>query len=572
MHNLWVPRYGEDVCPPSNLENWARHLYISPFLADLLWKRGARSLEQMEFFLNPGLRHLAPLEDWPGLPEAAELIVHAILTHKKIAVWGDYDVDGITATALVVDFLRKHNITATPHIPNRMSEGYGLNAPDLQMLAEDGVELIITVDCGICDYEEIKIARALGMQVVISDHHLPSFPLPEADAICAPTIGECPCPHLSGVGMAFMLMAGVGKILSENGFAKVDIRSLLDLVALGTLADVSNLSGQNRILVKNGLLALAEAKRPGIAALKAICNYAPNANLGAGQVVFTLCPRINAAGRMGKSEVALGLMLTNDRDEAARLAAELDALNTRRRGEEDAIQKEAQNQALEQVVSGRVGLVLYQPHWHMGVIGIVASRVVEEFNRPAIILCNHGDKIKGSGRSIDGFDLHGALIDCSSLFFGFGGHKMAAGLTLAPENLQEFRSRFDALAKEKLGHAPPTIEIKTDGELSVSDSINQTLLKELEMLQPFGLGNAEPIFTSPPLLIRDVRIRPGLFVLDVMDESTGITVKAKLWRPKVELPPHSKGKRLRLAYSPRLDRYNGVASVELRVRDWYLVE
>lgn len=571
MQNLWVSRYGEET-PPADVSVWAEKLYISPFIADLLWKRGARSLEDMELFLNPGLRYLAPLEEWPGLRQAAETIVHAVLTNKKIAVWGDYDVDGITATALVVDFFRQHNIQVTPHIPSRMGEGYGLNLPDLQMLAASGVDLIITVDCGICDHEEVKAARELGMQVIISDHHLPSFPLPEADGICAPTLGDCPCPYLAGVGMAFMLMAAVGKILSENGFARADIRNMLDLVALGTLADVSNLSGQNRILVKNGLLALAEARRPGLAALKSVCNYAPNASLGAGQVVFTLCPRINAAGRMGKSEVALQLMLTQDRDEAARLAAELDGLNSQRRSEEDSIQREAREQALEQAAMGRLGLVLYKPHWHMGVIGIVASRVVEEFNRPAIILCDNGDKIKGSGRSIDGFDLHGALSDCSDIFLGFGGHKMAAGLTLAPENLEDFCKRFDVQVREKFGNRPPNVEIKTDGELSVTDSVNHVLLKELEMLQPFGLGNAEPVFTSPPVVIRDIRTRPGLFVLDVMDEETGVTVKAKLWRPKQELPPQSKGRKMRLAYSPRLDRYNGISSVELRVRDWYMVD
>lgn len=572
MHYVWVSRYDDASAPPHDLNDWSERLYISPFLAELLWKRGAHSLEEMSLFLNPGLKNLAPLDEWPGLEKGAQIIAQAVLDGKKIAVWGDYDVDGITATALVTDYLRRHGVTVRPHIPSRMGEGYGLNVPDLEMLAAEGVELVLTVDCGICDHAEVEAARAMGISVIVSDHHLPAESLPEASAVCAPTIADCPCPHLAGVGVAFMLMAGVGAILADHGFERVDIRKMLDLVALGTLADVSNLSGQNRILVKNGLLALAEAHRPGLAALKSVCNYTPTANLGASQVVFTLCPRINAAGRLGQSDVALRLMLTEDREEAFQLAAKLDAMNTQRRSEEESIQREARDQAKAQAAEGRMGLVLYQPGWHMGVIGIVASRIVEEFNRPAIILCDHGEKIKGSGRSVEGFDLHSALSECSDLFVTFGGHKMAAGLSIMPENLKAFHNRFDAIARESLGKKPQSIKIKTDGELPISRTVEPTLLRELDMLQPFGLGNAEPVFVSPPLRIRDVKIRTGLAILDVTDEDTGVTLKAKIWRPKEEISHSCKGRRICLAYSPRLDRYNGVTSVELRVRDWQLVD
>lgn len=572
MHYVWVSRYEDNSAPPPVLREWGEQLYISPFLAELLWKRGARSLEDMSLFLNPGLKNLAALDQWPGLMQGAELIARAVLEGKKIAVWGDYDVDGITATALVTDYLRRHGVEVRPHIPSRMGEGYGLNLPDLEMLAAEGVELVLTVDCGICDHAEVEAARALGITMIVSDHHLPAESLPEADAVCAPTIADCPCPHLAGVGVAFMLMGGVGSILAEHGYARVDLRQMLDLVALGTLADVSNLAGQNRILVKNGLLALAEARRPGLAALKSVCNYTPTASLGASQVVFTLCPRINAAGRLGQSDVALRLLLTEDREEAYRLAADLDAMNTRRRGEEESIQREAREQAAAQAAAGRMGLVLYQPHWHMGVIGIVASRIVEEFNRPAIILCNHGEKIKGSGRSVEGFDLHAALSECADHFLTFGGHKMAAGLSIMPEELQPFHDRFDAIARKSLGQTPRSIRIRTDGELSISRTVEPTLLRELDMLQPFGLGNAEPVFVSPPLRIRDLKIRQGLSILDVTDEESGITLKAKIWRPKEDLPYSCKGRRICLAYSPRLDRYNGVTSVELRVRDWQLVD
>lgn len=568
MHAAWVSRYEAQAPPPADLTAWAGNLEISPFLASLLWQRGLRSLDEMEIFLNPGLRHLSPLEAFPGLTAAASILAESALSGRRIAVWGDYDVDGITATALVAEFFRLHGLEIITHIPSRMLSGYGLNEPDLRMLAGRGAELILTVDCGISDYAEILAARDMGLRVIVSDHHLPSFPLPEADAVCAPSLADCPCRYLSGVGTAFMLMAGVGRILAERGRPKVDIRPLLDLVALGTLADVSNLAGQNRILVKNGLLALAEGRRPGLAALKSVCNYAPNARLGAGQVVFSLCPRINAAGRMGKSETALALLLSDDRDEALRLAQELDKLNSLRRSEEESIQAEALEQARQQADHGRMGLVLYEAHWHMGIIGIVASRMVDEFNRPAIMLCGQGDKLKGSGRSVEGFDLYGALAACAGDLLGFGGHRMAAGMTLSPDKLEAFSRAFEAAVRRELGDSARQSSLKTDGELGLAESTSQLMLKELEILQPFGLGNAEPVFVSPPLLLTDIRPRPGFCLLDVRDEKSGIRARGKLWRPKAGLGPGDAGRRLRLAYSPRLDHYKGVPSVELRVRDW----
>ncbi|MDR2051625.1 MAG: single-stranded-DNA-specific exonuclease RecJ [Deltaproteobacteria bacterium] len=573
MYNFWVPRYPEEAPrPPANLPDWAGKLDISPFLADLLWKRGLHTLEDMELFLNPGLRHLVPPESVPGLEEAAEILAGAALSGKKLVVWGDYDVDGITATALVAEFFRWHGFEILTHIPDRMHAGYGLNLPDLRDLAARGAELVLTVDCGIGDYAEIRAAREMGLRIIVSDHHLPSFPLPEAEAVCSPTIADCPCPHLSGVGTAFFLMAGVGRILEESGRPRMDIRRLLDLVALGTLADVSNLSGQNRILVKNGLLLISEARRPGLAALKSLCKYAPDERLGSWDVVFSLCPRINAAGRMGKSEVALRLLLSGDRDEAARLAAELDSLNALRRKEEDSIQAEALEQAQTQADRGRMGLVLYRPHWHMGVIGIVASRMVEKFNLPAIILCDHGEKLKGSGRSLEGFDLHAALESCSEQLLGFGGHRMAAGLSLSPDKLEDFSRAFDAAVKNSLGDFSRRAPVKIDGELGLAESTSHITLKELEIMQPFGEGNAEPVFASPPLRIRNIRPLQGNYVLDVCDERSGLTVKAKIWRSRNPLSPRSRDRKLRLAYSPRLDRYNGASSVELRVQDWFLLD
>lgn len=564
---LWKFRSETSPPPPSDIACLAEQLEISERLASFLWQRGIQTYDSMRLFLNPGLRCLQPLDLWPGLNEAAEQFTAALLAGKKVCVWGDYDVDGITATALVKDFLSLHGFTAGHHIPDRLGEGYGLNTEAIRLLAEQGYSLLLTVDCGISDVDAVAYAKSLGMQVIISDHHLPGETLPQADAIVNPRMGDCPCPTLAGVGVAFFLMAAVNNALSNAGKNKVDIRPLLDLVALGTLADVVDLGGQNRILVKNGLIFLAKGERVGIAALKAACKFSPSAALGAGQVVFTLAPRINAAGRLGSSESALEIMLTKDRARAAVLAEELSRLNAQRREEEEHILQEAMEQAGYQVSQGAMGLVLHSPGWHPGIIGIVASRVVESMRRPTVVLSHGDDFLKGSGRSVSRFDMHEAFTRCSDLFLGFGGHKMAAGMSILPEKLDEFKERFDALAGEGLGGAPAEPECKIDAELSFADT-NFELLKELEMLQPFGMGNAEPVFASPPVKVKHMRGRTGFMLLELEDTTSGITLTAKAWRKLAEMPQSLIGKEIRIAYTPRIDRYNGAASIELRMKDW----
>ncbi len=308
----WIYR-AQQAAPPPDISAWADRLEISLPLTNFLWSRGLQSLEDMELFLNPGLRRLAPLEAWPGLKEAADVLVTGLLAGKKLCVWGDYDVDGITSTALITEFTTSRGFPCAHHIPGRLTEGYGLNKEQIGRLAEEGVDLLLTVDSGISDIAAVAHAKSLGMTVVISDHHLPAEELPPADAIVNPRLAPCPCPSLAGVGVAFFLAAAMNAALDASGRGKADIRPLLDLVALGTLADVVDVNGQNRILIKNGLLLISKGARVGIAALKTACNLSPAAALDAGQVVFALAPRINAAGRLGSSETALELLLTQDR-------------------------------------------------------------------------------------------------------------------------------------------------------------------------------------------------------------------------------------------------------------------
>ncbi|SIO35812.1 single-stranded-DNA-specific exonuclease RecJ [Halodesulfovibrio marinisediminis] len=565
MAKNWVQREGESA--PSELAEWAEKLEISQTLIDILWLRGLNSPEAMQQYLSPGLKYLEPFHKWPGLEESAAVLAEALLAGKKMAVWGDYDVDGVTSSAVVTQLVEEHGYDIIQHIPNRMEEGYGLNEAWIERLAEQGVELLLTVDCGITDFAPIAKAREFGMTVVVSDHHLPADTLPDAHAVCNPKVGECPCPHLAGVGVAFFLMCALNVKLAEATGKKADVKELLDLVALGTIADVVSLSGQNRVLVKNGLLKIKEARRPGLAALKEVSGYAAGGTVEAGQVAFGLAPRINAAGRMGKADIALEMLLTKDYERSRQLARELDVMNEERKNEEERILDEAMKQAEAQ--SDKMGLVLYGEDWHSGVIGIVASRVVEKFYKPTLILCSDGEKIKGSGRSISEFHLHEGLCRCKDLLLGFGGHKLAAGMSLEKEKLQELATRFNDIVIDAVGDKPLTATLKFDSPMGFNLAADFTLLKELEMLQPFGMGNSEPVFKSPVLLLKSRRVFARKHLkLELLDLDSGITLHAKAWRMVDDIPPSMEGRKLKLAYSPRIDRYNGSASVDLKIKDW----
>jgi single-stranded-DNA-specific exonuclease len=332
------------------------------------------------------------------------------------------------------------------------------------------------VDCGISDAAAIARARELGMTVVVTDHHLPPEDLPRANVLCNPKLADCPCKGLAGVGVTFLLMCELNARLSEDGTPKMDMRRVLDLVALGTLADLVELEGQNRILVKNGLLIIAEAKRPGISELKVVSGFAPLATLGAGQVVFSLAPRINAAGRVASAETALALLRARTFDEAADLARELDAFNNLRRAEEERITEEALVQA--EAEKDEPALVIAGEDWNQGVIGIVASRLVDKYHKPTLVLCRDGSSLKGSGRSISEFDLHGGLAACAATLEGYGGHRMAAGVRVTPSHLGEFKEKFLSVMRETLGSEPvPAVQIVDDVLDATSDT--ETLGKSI---------------------------------------------------------------------------------------------
>ena len=570
MSKNWIFRTRRDGAPaPASFHALSVQCGVSPRLARLLWLRGLEKPEQLAEYLSPGLRHLEKPSLWPGMTQGAEVLARGLRAGRKLAIWGDYDADGVTSTALALQVLHHHGYDALWHLPDRREEGYGMNVKGVERLAEEGVSLLLTVDCGISDASAIARARELGMDVVVTDHHLPPEELPPATVLCNPKLADCPCASLAGVGVTFFLMAELNARLAEGGTPRMDMRRTLDLVALGTLADLVELEGQNRILVKNGLLVLAEAKRPGISELKAVSGFAPLASLGAGQVIFSLAPRVNAAGRVASAETALALLCAGDCHEAADLARKLDGYNTQRRQEEERITEEAMVQA--EAALGDPALVIAGRDWNQGVIGIVASRLVEKYHKPTLVLCADGDTLKGSGRSISGFDLHSGLARCAEELVAFGGHRMAAGVRVLPERLEAFRKRFLAVVEEELGPDPVPAVQMIDDELSFREAADFVFLKELEMMQPFGVGNPEPVFQSPPLLVKRRRLfgqQKNHVLLELTDESCGITLQAKAWRQAEAFPADMEGRRIMLAYSPAIDMYNGAASVDVRIRDW----
>jgi single-stranded-DNA-specific exonuclease len=548
------------------IRSLSRTLGITELTTTILYQRGLQDLEAMQLFLDPGLRHLSPLEAWPGLVQVAELLADHIAQGKKIAVWGDYDVDGVTATALVTDFFARKNLSITPVLPSRFEQGYGLDVEEIHHLAKSGIQVLLTVDCGISDHEAVSVAKSLGMSVIITDHHLPGPTLPGADGIFNPKLQDCPCPHLAGVGAAFLLMAALNRLLPPP----LDIRPLLDFVALGTIADIVPLTGENRILVKNGLLVLQASQRPGIVALKETCSLEPGAPMGSGDVGFGLGPRINAAGRLTSARTAFDLLMADSADTAHPLAARLNKLNAKRKTIEQGIVDQVLAMCGEN--NRCIGQVFFDPSWHQGVLGIAASRVTEQTYRPTILLSGEGDILKGSGRSVPGIDLFACLKACEDLLEGFGGHVMAAGLSVHARKLSAFRERFDAIVADQChGACPDRPRIKIDAQVSF-EQITPVLLAEIESLQPFGPANPRPVFLSPEVIVRSVKPfgRNRHLAFELRDTSSNITFRALAWRqgstPHFQQPS---GARVRIAFTPKLTTYRGLVGIELIIKELF---
>lgn len=488
---------------PELCERIARETGHPYLFSSLLCQRGITTREEADAFLNPRLADLPSPLLLKDMDKAVRIVVRAMAEGWPICIHGDYDVDGITATALLANFFRKLSIRTTCYQPDRLSEGYGLqpgfiveNAPP-----EGFRSLLITVDCGISALDEVKLAREKGFTVIVTDHHEAPPVLPEADAVINPKQKGCffPFKELSGVGVAFFLAVGVRKGLVEEGVLSPDnapnLKQFTDLVALGTVADVMPVTGINRILIRAGLETMSSMTNPWISALKSIVRM-ENRQITTDDISYRFAPRLNAAGRLGKPELSFELLTCEDPIRILELASIIDTINTERREIESNAVDSVFQACEKQVQEGAAGLVI-MGEYHPGVIGILASRVVERFNKPTIIFTEDGTEraqLKGSGRTVEAVNLFELLQFCKNTIIQFGGHPMAAGLTVSKENLPKFIERFNLAISQQKKPQITLNEVEIDSAVRTADIFDDTFLGLYHQLEPFGSNNPEPVF------------------------------------------------------------------------------
>jgi single-stranded-DNA-specific exonuclease len=531
-----------------------RALGLSPVAAGMLVRRGYGDPDGARAFLNPSLKDLPNPRSFTDMDQAVDRILTAMDNKEPIAVYGDYDADGLTATALLCILFRTLGISPVPYIPHRLEEGYGLNEKALEQLAQQGIKLVVTVDCGVSDHSAIKKARQLGMSIIITDHHQLPPSLPKADAVINPQRDGRELRILSGVGVAFFLAGGIRQALRERGNAghEFNLAPMLSLVALGTVADVMPLTGVNRILVTMGLKHLARPPLPGLTALKKAAAVEPDRDMTARQVAFRLAPRLNAAGRMGSPQPGLDLLLTDAPDQADALASELEGLNRERRR----MQAQTFKQAMAMIDpddSGRT-IVLAREGWSRGVVGLAASKLAEIYRRPSILLALEDGMAIGSGRSIAGFNLFAALSQCRDLMVRFGGHEQAAGLSIDPQNLPDLTKAFEDVAQREIDDSIliPTLEIEAEVTL---DELQGGLMDELSRLAPFGTGNPEPVLALREMKVVSACAVGGQSHLKMCLSQNGRTLETIGFGLGSVLP--DLGPRVRVAVTRHTSQYRG---------------
>lgn len=489
-----------EIAPPppdEAVQALVHELRLPRPLCAVLAVRGLEDGDHAKAFLRPVLESLHDPEGLPDARIAADRILVAIADGETILVHGDYDVDGIAATALLTRWIRRLGGQVAPFVPHRLRDGYDFGQAGLDAALEAGATVIVTVDCGITAVEPIAAAGLAGLDVIVTDHHTPGPVLPEALAVVNParTDSTYANPGLCGTAVAFKLCQLIAR---HHGVADEEIFASLDLVALATVADLVPLSEENRVLVRFGLRALAQTANPGLRAMLNRTGLAGK-SLQAGQIGFVLAPRINAVGRMAAASTGLDLLLTEDPAEADRLADVLEDQNRIRQSEDRRTLDQALELLAEQYDPDRdFGVVLAAEGWHPGVIGIVASRVVERIHRPTVLIALDNGKGRGSARSIPGFHLYDALSACQSHMVRFGGHRMAAGMDIAEADLQAFRVAFNTEARARMEGVPPQPALRVDASLAL-DEVSRDLAHYLQYLGPFGVSNRRPVFVAPPL-------------------------------------------------------------------------
>ena len=530
----------------------------APLAAMVLASRGIGDDRQARAYLDCN----APLLDpflMTDMDKAAGRVGLAMSRGEKIAVFGDYDVDGITATCLLTDFLRRHGADVVSYIPGRLEEGYGLNPIAIHQLHAEDVKLIVTVDCGITAVSEAELCKQLGIDLVITDHHECKQTLPAAVAVVDPHRCDGGYPHknLSGVGVAFKLASAL------CGSQETVLEEYADMVCLGTVADVMPLQGENRVFVARGLESLAHTKRPGIAALMAECGCAPEA-VSASSIGFMLAPRINAAGRMGQIDLAVELFLTDDPDKAAEAARGLCELNRQRQ----AVESEIYRQAVSMLPMGKPpeAIVLADESWHQGVVGIVASRIAEEYACPTFLICLDGEHGKASSRSHGGFNLFASLSALSPLLESYGGHELAAGFTISRANIPEFRRQICALAAQYYTDDVPRTVLDVDCAVS-PELLTLHNVDSLQMLEPCGNGCPKPVLMMKNLTIDRISMVGGGRHMRLRLCSGHTYLNAIYFSANPQMVSIQPGDLVDVAFTPQVNEFRGTRTVQMNVID-----
>ena len=484
------------------VEELVKKRHITNLLASILVNRGIIDGEKINVFLNPTRKDFYNPFLMPDMEIAVKRIVKAIENKEKIMIYGDYDADGITSITVLKKYLNEIGLKTGEYIPNRLNEGYGLNKDAISKIYNDGYKLMITVDCGISGLEEVDYANSLGMEIIITDHHEPAEKLPEAIAVidAKRKDNKYPFNQLAGVGVVFKLIQAIS---TELKLEEKEYLKYLDLVCIGTISDIVPLVDENRVIAKLGLKLIEKTKNIG---LKTLLNIADLRKIDSTAISFGVAPRINACGRMGFQEEALQLFLTEDSGEATKIAKRLVQFNQERQAKEKQIFEEV-IEKIEKDNKDKKCIVLAEENWHHGIIGIVASKITEIYYKPSILICLEGDKGKGSGRSVPGFDLYTALTKCSDYIEKFGGHSMAIGITIKKENFEKLKEAIEKYAQEsKISDIMPIINI--DKEINLKN-INIEEVKSLELLEPFGEANKMPLFLLRNLKIDSIRALSG---------------------------------------------------------------
>ena len=515
--------------------------------------------EEIEKFLKPTRKDFYDPFLMPDMDKAIDRIEKAIKEKEKIIIYGDYDADGITSTVILKRFFKDRNIELDTYIPNRLDEGYGLNKKAVEKITKDGYTLMITVDCGITSIEEVDYAKELGLDIVITDHHETLDKLPNGVAVvdCKREDNKYPFQLLAGCGVAFKLIQAYCQKFNIN---ENECLKYLDIVSVGTISDIVPLVDENRVIAKLGLMLIKQTKNLGI---KEILNLSGYKKIDSTTISFGVSPRINACGRMGHQEVALELLLTDDPFKARRYAKELEEYNRQRQEVEKKIYEEAVLQVEEN--TDKPCSILGKEGWHHGVIGIVSSKITDKYYKPSILLCFEGDEAKGSGRSIDGFDLHKAIVDCSKYLKNFGGHSMAIGLSLESKYYEKFKKQFEEYTKENLKEIPVQ-ELDIDEEITSKDvSINS--VKDLKLLEPFGEFNEVPLVMYKNIKIISIRtLSDGKHLkLTLQDDNT--IIDAIGFNMGDLADKYQLGDKIDVVGNLELNDFNNIETVQINLKD-----